>query len=175
MLNLVWPRNKITDRHLISYEAHNLTHEVDCLKGACLFARRSSIDGAGLLDEQFFMFGEEFDWCMRMASRGWKIVYLAEPTVVHFGGGSSGKDDDKILLFNCDVERFRSLFKLYKKYYGKKGFNLFKLLTLCELFIKLINNFFKQFSSRNQKKHDIFFVVKRYMRLIQAVNKVHQD
>jgi hypothetical protein len=135
-LNLVWPDNGITDRHLISKKAHMSTHDVDCLKGACLFIRRRVLEQVGNMDERFFMFGEEFDLCLRVRKAGWRIVYLSRAGVIHYGGGSSKKTYKEDAV-DYDLERFKSLFKFYKKHYGRKGFGLFKIISVIEIFSDL--------------------------------------
>ena len=62
---------------------------VDWVSGACLMTRRKVFDGIGLLDERFFMFCEEIDWCYRARRAGWDIHYLPDARVIHYGGESS--------------------------------------------------------------------------------------
>jgi len=63
--------------------------EVDWLTGACIVLRREVLEAVGGLDEGFFMYSEELDWCRRIKSAGWKIVYLPEAKVIHHAGKSS--------------------------------------------------------------------------------------
>lgn len=63
--------------------------DVDWLVGACLLVRREAIDAAGMLDERFFMYCEELDWCLRIKRCGWRIVYVPEARVVHHEARSS--------------------------------------------------------------------------------------
>ena len=62
---------------------------VDWVSGACLMTRREVFDQIGLLDERFFMFCEEIDWCYRARKAGWDIHYLPDVSVIHYGGESS--------------------------------------------------------------------------------------
>lgn len=68
---------------------NSTSHETDAIAGACMMIRRDAIDKVGMLDEEFFMYGEDVDWCYRINKGGWKIYYLAEATIVHFGGKSA--------------------------------------------------------------------------------------
>ena len=63
--------------------------EVDWIVGAFLWARRKAIDKAGLLDEDFFMYAEEIEWCSRLRKQG-KLVLYSQPKVIHIGGATSG-------------------------------------------------------------------------------------
>ena len=58
--------------------------------GACMLVRRRAIDEVGPLDESFFLFSEETDWCYRFAQAGWKTVFTPAAECVHVGGASHG-------------------------------------------------------------------------------------
>ncbi|HEX5414457.1 MAG TPA: glycosyltransferase family 2 protein [Chloroflexota bacterium] len=62
---------------------------VDWVSGACLAVRRRAIDAVGLLDEDYFMYSEEVDWCHRLKTAGWSIHYLPDARVIHRSGGTS--------------------------------------------------------------------------------------
>ncbi len=62
---------------------------VDYVEGACLLVRRAAFDQVGGLDEGYFMFSEEVDWCYAMREKGWQVWYQPEARVIHLGGGSS--------------------------------------------------------------------------------------
>lgn len=64
---------------------------VDVVSGAAMFVRASAMADVGLLDDAFFFFGEETDWCRRFARAGWEIVFVPIPEITHFGGGSVAK------------------------------------------------------------------------------------
>ena len=65
------------------------TRAVDWVSGACLMARRAAIDAIGLLDEDYFMYTEETDWCYRMRAAGWQVYFLPRAEVVHWSGRSA--------------------------------------------------------------------------------------
>lgn len=66
--------------------------EVDYLLGACLMVRREALDDVGLLDESFFMFLEETDWCYRIKQQGWQIFWLPDGEITHYGQQSVSRD-----------------------------------------------------------------------------------
>ncbi len=66
---------------------------VDWVHGACMFARRVAVQAVGELDERYFMYSEEVDWCHRFWNSGWQVWYLPEITAVHLGGASSQSND----------------------------------------------------------------------------------
>ena len=65
------------------------THPAQVLSGAFLMVRQEVVDEVGPLDEEFFFYGEDTDWCRRIHDAGWGIVYHPSAEAVHFGGGSS--------------------------------------------------------------------------------------
>jgi hypothetical protein len=85
--------------------------EVDWVSGACMVVRRKALDDVGLMDERFFMYWEDADWCRRMWHSGWKVVYFPQATVVHYVSVSSRK-----LLTRSTFEFHRSAYHLFKKY-----------------------------------------------------------
>ena len=66
----------------------NGLYEIDCLTGAFIFTRKKVLDEIGFLDETFFMYGEDVDFCYRIKSAGWKIVYYGKDKITHFKGAS---------------------------------------------------------------------------------------
>jgi GT2 family glycosyltransferase len=69
---------------------HDEVREAEFLKGACLLVRRGAIDAVGGLDEAYFLFGEEVDWCYRFRLAGWEVVFFPGAECVHVGGASHG-------------------------------------------------------------------------------------
>jgi GT2 family glycosyltransferase len=96
--------------------------EVDWASGACLIVRQDAIDTAGLLDENFFMYFEDSDWCLRMRRQGWKVYYNPRAGVVHFGGQSLLKNP------KAKVSYYRSLSYFYRKHYGLLACSLLNLI-----------------------------------------------
>jgi GT2 family glycosyltransferase len=63
---------------------HSATADVDWLLGAVLMVRRSALEKVGLLDERFFLYFEDTDWCRRFWAAGFRVVYCTEATMVHY-------------------------------------------------------------------------------------------
>jgi len=83
------PDNRVLRRYYMRDTPDDETQEVDWLVGACLLVRREVYEQVGGLDEGFFMYSEELDWCKRIKEAGWRIVYLPTATVIHHEGKSS--------------------------------------------------------------------------------------
>ena len=66
-------------------------YEVDWVGGACLLVRQKAVQTVGLLDEDYFMYSEETDWCYRFSRAGWAVLFNPTAQIVHLGGASSRK------------------------------------------------------------------------------------
>lgn len=90
-----WWRGSALAARLARYNAADLPvdapAQVDAVSGACLMARREVVEAIGGLDESFFLFGEELDWCLRAQQAGWQVWYAPVGRVLHFKGGSTRK------------------------------------------------------------------------------------
>lgn len=91
----------------------NVAHplDVDWISGACFCVRRSILAQVGLLDERFFLYFEDNEWCMRMRAAGWRVVYHPGWSVVHLGGASQVRGQGSPQLY------YDSLLYLYQKHY----------------------------------------------------------
>ena len=87
--------------------------EVEVLAGSFWIARREAVQQVGLLDEAFFFYGEDVDWCRRFRAAGQKVCYFPSAQAVHFGGASSAADPDR---FNTEL--LRATLKLWEKHHG---------------------------------------------------------
>jgi len=110
-----FPRSRWFAGHLLGSWDHESQREVEALSGACMMARREVLSGVGLLDERYFMFGEDVDWCWRIARGGWKIVYLPKAVVTHVGGGSTPAEMQPRLV----LEGIRSQARFFAKRFGR--------------------------------------------------------
>jgi GT2 family glycosyltransferase len=85
--------------------------EVEAVLGACLFVRRDVVRQIGPIDEQYFFFLEETDWCHRIRARGWKVVHLPDAQVIHLYGEATKK---KVPLATR-IEYYRSRYTFFRK------------------------------------------------------------
>jgi GT2 family glycosyltransferase len=102
--------------------------EVDSVIGACIIVRKQAMEQVGLLDEDYFLFLEETDWCLRIKKAGWKIYHVPEAQVYHFQGQSAEKDKKR-----AKVEYYRSRYHFFEK----NGGSLRRSILLIGLMIRL--------------------------------------
>ena len=92
MFGKLFPHNRFVREYLMTDWAHDQVTDIDWLSGAALMIRRETIDRIGLIDEQFFMYCEDVDWCRRAHSMGWRVVYFPMASVSHRIGAASDKN-----------------------------------------------------------------------------------
>ena len=84
------PRSRALNAFYAGGFEHDRIRDADFLMGACMLVRRAAVDEVGPLDERFFLFSEETDWCYRFRQAGWRVVFYPGAEVVHVGGAGHG-------------------------------------------------------------------------------------
>ena len=88
--------------------------DVDSIQGACLLLRREVLDQVGLFDADYFLYSEEIDLCYRIKRAGWRLVWVPEVVVIHFGGQSS-----KQVATQSFLNLYRGKVLFFRKHYGR--------------------------------------------------------
>lgn len=129
LLGQWFPHNRYLQRYHLLDRPADQAQLVDWVVGAAIVIRRDAWLQVGPLDETFFMYFEETDWCRRSAAAGWETHYLPAAQVVHFEGQSSGQ------VVAARTLRFqRSKLRYARKYFGAgwaAGLRLFLWLTFA--------------------------------------------
>ena len=110
--------------------------EVESVIGACMMIRNEAIKNVGKLDEDYFFFLEETDWCYRMQKAGWKVYHVPEARVIHLGGQSK-----KMAPWQSQIEYCRSLYIFFKKNRTIVSYRVFRTFYLVKILINFIANF----------------------------------
>ena len=90
-LSSLFPKSKRFGKYHCGHLDKNMTHEIDILSGAFMLMRREALDKVGLLDEDFFMYGEDIDLSYRLIKGGYKNYYFADTRIIHYKGESTKK------------------------------------------------------------------------------------
>jgi len=90
-LSRFFSKTRLFGRYNLTYLDSDETCQVEAISGSFMAVRRETITNVGLLDEAFFMYGEDLDWCYRVGKAGWKVVYYPKTQIIHFKGESSKK------------------------------------------------------------------------------------
>jgi GT2 family glycosyltransferase/glycosyltransferase involved in cell wall biosynthesis len=132
LLTRFFPDNPFTRANILTSRSDGKSPiEVDWVSGACLVARRKAVEDVGPMDERFFMYWEDADWCRRMRDLGWKVVYLPCVSIIHYVGKSS----DKAPL-RTTFEFHKSSYRLFDKY-TKPFFWFLKPLAIAGISLRL--------------------------------------
>lgn len=110
----------------------NLPRQVDTLLGACLMLRRQAVDAVGLLDEGYFMYSEEVDYCYRLRRAGWRLFWVPQAVVVHYGGQSTRQIATEMFL-----QLYQNKLRYFRKHYGRSGAWRYKLILLWASLMRL--------------------------------------
>lgn len=111
-LGRLFPNAKVLRKHLMADWDHQSDREVDWVLGACLMVRREALDRVGGMDERFFLYFEDVDWCYRMKKHGWKVYYVHSAKMKHL----HRRESAKILPDMKVVSHFLSMIHFYDKW-----------------------------------------------------------
>jgi len=143
-LSRLFPKSKIFGRYNLTYLDQNDTYPVDAISGSFMMIRRRTFEQVGYLDEDFFMYCEDVDYCYRILKEGWKIYYVPVSNIIHYKGESTKKYNfDYVFNFN------KSLYLFYKKHFQQKYITLFRWIILLGVFMRGVIIFIKNFFSAN--------------------------
>lgn len=114
-LDKLYPNSERFGKYNLTYLSEDEINEVDSLVGAFMMVKREAINKVGLLDEDFFMYGEDIDWCYRIKEAGYKNIYYPKAKIIHYKRESSKKR-----RFMTIYEFHRAMYLFYHKHYRKK-------------------------------------------------------
>ncbi|MCU6797652.1 glycosyltransferase family 2 protein [Paenibacillus sp. WQ 127069] len=132
-ISKLFPKVSRFNQYQLGYLDPDQDYPVDCLVGAFMMVRKEAIDQVGMLDEDFFMYGEDIDWCYRIKQGGWRIHYYPYTQIVHHKGASSRRKPFKIIY-----EFHRAMYLFHKKHYQKKYNFLINGLVYLGIALKFI-------------------------------------
>lgn len=110
-LSRLFPRSRRFGRYNMTYLDEDELAEVDSVVGAFMMVRSAALRGVGLLDDRFWMYGEDLDWAKRIKDSGWRVVYNPAVTVLHVKRASSRQNP------RARVEFYRAMLIFYYKHY----------------------------------------------------------
>ena len=116
---------RLLERYYVLDRPDDEVQEVDWVTGAALMARREAIEQVGPLDEGFFMYSEELDWCRRFKEAGWRVVYLPTAHIIHHVGKSSEQ-----VLPARHIHFQTSKVRYFRKYHGPVAAELLRWFLL---------------------------------------------
>lgn len=140
-LSNIFPKSKLFGKYNLTYLDENQTYEVDAISGSFMFLRREVIDKVKGLDEDFFMYGEDLDFCYRIKQAGYKIFYVHNTSIIHYKGESTKRS-------NIDeIKHFYGAMQIFVKKHYKFNIVLMILLSLSIKLRSIFAFFYKHRSS----------------------------
>ncbi len=150
----LFPRSKRFGRYHLGYLDNNQIHEVDVLAGAFMLLRRKTLAKVGLLDEDYFMYGEDIDLSYRITKGGYKNYYYPETTIIHYKGESTKKGS-----INYVKVFYNAMIIFAGKHFSKGNARQFAILiNLAIYFRALLSLIGRLFNTIKLALADAFFV-----------------
>lgn len=131
-LDKLLPKIKIFQGRALPLSFYHSTGDVDSVPCCFIMARGIAIDKVGLLDERFFIYSEDIDWCKRFHLKGWRVVYYSDARIIHYGGSSSKTAQSRFL-----IERHKSELQYWEKYHGAVNKFFFRMVLILHYIIRI--------------------------------------
>lgn len=132
-LSVLWPRSPLFARKELGGFDRDAVREVDWVQGCALLARREVWDAVGPLDEGYWMYVEELDWCRRAKGLGYRIFFTPDAQVVHYGKRSVARARASVLPLG-----FRSHFRYYRKFDGRAKELAVRFIALLQMGLRAV-------------------------------------
>ena len=130
-VSALFPRSKRFSKYHLGYLDENEIHEVEILSGAFMLLRKKTLDEIGLLDETFFMYGEDIDLSYRVIKAGYKNFYFPKTRIIHYKGESTKKSSvNYVLVF------YNAMVIFAKKHFTYKSARLFTHLINLAIYFR---------------------------------------
>jgi len=127
----IFPKNKLFGSYLMGYWNHLDSREVNLLSGACMLIKKEVFKDIGLLDESFFMFYDDVDFCYRAKMKGYKIYYYADTSIIHHGGASWKETREN--MQKTKLISYQSMYKYYYKTRSRLYAEAVKIMMILNL------------------------------------------
>jgi GT2 family glycosyltransferase len=135
-MDRIFPKAKLFGGFLMTFRQQNAVRKVDVVNGCFWMVRREALQKVGLLDERFFIYAEDIDWCKRFWDAGWEVVYFPHARSVHYGGASSSHAPIRFSL-----EMLRANQHYWAKHHNRPAQAAFLVITGIHYLIRLVGAF----------------------------------
>lgn len=142
-LSSLFPKSKVFGRYHLGYLDKEETNEVEVLSGAFMLLRKAALDKTGLLDEDYFMYGEDIDLSYRILKAGYKNVYYAGTRIIHYKGESTKKSS-----INYVIVFYRAMVIFARKHFAPGNAALFAFLINLAIWLRAGIALLKRFAAK---------------------------
>lgn len=130
-LSSIFPRSKTFGKYHLGYLDNDKIHQVDILSGAFMMLRKKTLEKVGLLDETFFMYGEDIDLSYRITKGGYKNYYFPEARIIHYKGESTKKSSiNYVFVF------YNAMIIFARKHFSQSNAQLFSVLIHMAIYLR---------------------------------------
>lgn len=142
-LSALFPKSKRIGKYHLGYLSEDDINNVEVLAGAFMLIRKTVIDKIGLLDEDYFMYGEDIDYSYRIIKAGYKNVYFPKTRIIHYKGESTKKSSiNYVFVF------YKAMIIFAQKHFSQKNARLFSVLINLAIYLRASLSIFKRFLNR---------------------------
>ncbi|MGJ0483999.1 MAG: glycosyltransferase family 2 protein [Methylomicrobium sp.] len=132
-LDTIFKNFRFFTGYSMAHWPQNTLRSVDILTGCFWLVRRQAMEQVGLLDESFFIYGEDMDWCKRFREKGWEVVFFPSAKAIHYGGASSSNAPVRFY-----IERQKADLQYWKKHHSYIAVLCYLLISCLHMFLRLI-------------------------------------
>jgi hypothetical protein len=150
-------RKELTDEAF----TRDAVSDVEVLSGCFWIVRRDAIEQVGMLDERFFIYAEDVDWCWRFRDAGWRVTFCPEARAIHFGGQSAAADPMRFQL-----ELRKASVQLWRKHYGPAMARLCVVVMFCHEALRVLGFALQSLLLLNHVKMTRRKVAKHYRNMV---------
>ena len=158
-LDVLWPYGSY---HMTDWHTEE-SREIDVLLGACLLLRRTALDQVGLLDENYFIYSEEVDLCYRLQKANWRLYWVPQAQVVHYGGQSTQQVAAEMFM-----HLYKSKLVFIRKHYGWLAGQVYKLILLTIALVRLLISPLAWLERSPRRQHHLT-LASWYWKLVRAL------
>jgi GT2 family glycosyltransferase len=133
MLDKLFPQFRLCRNRFMNDFDHRTLRYVETLSGCFLMARREALTHVGLLDERFFFYAEDVDWCKRFHDAGWPLVFYPDAKAVHYGGASSAAAPAKFL-----IEMERANIQYWRKHHSWFADQIVTAISVAHYWLRIL-------------------------------------
>ena len=134
-LSRAFPRSRLFGRPELGWWERNSEQDVDVVTGMFMLVRREAIAQVGLMDESYFVYSEEADWCYRFSQAGWRRVFTPCARIIHLDGGAKSTSQASTKMF---VQMQKSSMIYHKKNLGPAAWSLVKAIYIVSNSIRMV-------------------------------------
>lgn len=153
-LSLLFPKSKIFAKYHLGNLDKDKIHKVEILAGAFMLLRKRVLDEIGLLDESFFMYGEDIDLSYRIIKAGYRNYYYPETTIIHYKGESTKKGSiNYVLVF------YKAMIIFAKKHFSSKNAKLYSFFINVAVYLRAAIGIIQRILSKTFKPVADFLII----------------